>query len=79
MSSSHTPGLKPAENSNPKDTCIPRVTAALSTIAKTRKPPKCPSTNESINKSYSIQIPLYIPLRYYSGLKDDDMTAFAVM
>ena len=79
MSSSHTPGLKPAENSNPKDTCIPRVTAALSTIAKTRKPPKCPSTNESINKRYSIQISLYIPLRYYSDLKDNDITAFAVM
>ena len=29
-----------------KDTCIPRFTAALFTIAKTQKQPKCPSTNE---------------------------------
>ena len=29
-----------------KDTCIPMFTAALLTIAKTRKQPKCPSTDE---------------------------------
>ena len=29
-----------------KDTCTPMFTAALFTIAKTWKPPKCPSTDE---------------------------------
>ena len=33
-----------------KDTCTPMFTAALFTIAKTWKQPKCPSTDEWIKK-----------------------------
>ena len=32
------------------DTCIPLFTEALFTIARTWKPPRCPSTNEWIKK-----------------------------
>ena len=35
---------------NRKDTCTPMFTAALFTIAKTRKQPKCPSTDEWMKK-----------------------------
>ena len=39
-----------------KDTCTPVFTAALFTIAKTRKQPKCPSTDEWIKKMRYIHI-----------------------
>ena len=39
-----------------KDTCTPMFTAALFTIAKTWKQPKCPSTDEWINKMWYIYI-----------------------
>ena len=35
-----------------KDTCTPMFVAALFTIDKIRKQPKCPSTNEWIKKMY---------------------------
>ena len=37
-----------------KDTCTPMFTAALFTIAKTWKQPKCPSTDEWMKKMWSI-------------------------
>ena len=37
-----------------KDTCTPVFTAALFTIAKTWKQPKCPSTNTRIKKAWYI-------------------------
>ena len=37
-----------------KDTCTPIFKAALVTIAKTWKQPKCPSTDEWINKMWYI-------------------------
>ena len=36
-----------------KDTCTPTFIAALYTIAKTRKQPKCPLTEEWIKKMWS--------------------------
>ena len=46
-----------------KDTCTPMFIAALFTIAKTWKQPKCPSTDEWINKM------LYIyTMEYYSAI-----------
>ena len=36
-----------------KDTCTPIFTAALFTIAKTEKQPKCPTTEEWIKKIYT--------------------------
>ena len=39
-----------------KDTCTPMLTAGLFTIAKTWKPPRCPSTEEWIKKMWYIYI-----------------------
>ena len=42
-----------------KDTCTPMFTAALFTIAKTEKQPKCPLTDEWIKKMWYIYIMEY--------------------
>ena len=39
-------GIYPKETKTEKDTCIPLFTAALFTIARTQKHPRCPSTDE---------------------------------
>ena len=39
-------GIYPEENKIERDTCIPLFIAALFTIARTWKPPRCPSTDE---------------------------------
>jgi len=39
-------GIYPEKNMIQKNPCNPRFTAVLFTIAKTRKQPKCPSTEE---------------------------------
>ena len=41
-------GVYPEETKIGKDTCIPLFTAALFTIARTWKQPRCPSTDECI-------------------------------
>ena len=41
-------GVYPEETKIGKDTCIPLFTAALFTIARTRKQPRCPSTDKCI-------------------------------
>ena len=41
-------GIYPAETKIERDTCIPLFTAALFTIAKTWKQPRCPSIDEWI-------------------------------
>ena len=43
-------GIYPEETKPEKDTCIPLFTAALFTIARTGKQPRCPSTDEWIKK-----------------------------
>ena len=43
-------GLYPKETRVEKDTCIPLFTAALFTIARTWKQPRCPLTDEWIKK-----------------------------
>ena len=43
-----------------KDTCTPNFTAALFTIAKIGKQPKCPSTEERIKKMWYIYTMEYI-------------------
>ena len=47
-------GLYPEETTIEKDTCIPLFTAALFTIARTWKQPRCPSTDEWIKKLWYI-------------------------
>ena len=47
-----------------KDTCTPMFIAALFTIAKTWKQPKCPLTDEWIKKMWSIYT-----MEYYSAIK----------
>ena len=46
-----------------KDTCTPMFTAALFTITRTWKQPRCPSTGEWIKKLW------YIYMEYYSAIK----------
>ena len=46
-----------------KDSCIPMFTAALFTIARTWKQPRCPSTDEWIKKLWNIYT-----VEYYSGM-----------
>ena len=43
-------GLYPKETKIEKDTCTPIFIAALCTIARTWKQPRCPSTDEWIEK-----------------------------
>ena len=43
-------GIYPEETKIEKDTCIPMFIAALFTIARTWKPPRCPLIDEWIKK-----------------------------
>ena len=57
-------GMYPEETRAEKDTCIPLFIAALFTIARTWKQPRCPSTDEWIKKQ------LYIyAMEYYSAIQ----------
>ena len=47
--------LKKTKSLIQKDTCTPMFIAALFTIARTWKQPKCPSTDEWIKKMWYIQ------------------------
>ena len=47
-----------------KDTCTPVLIAALFTIARTWKQPRCPSTHERIKKLWYIYT-----MEYYSAIK----------
>ena len=48
------PIMYPEETITEKDTCTPMFKAALFTIARTQKQPKCPSTEEWMRKTQSI-------------------------
>ena len=54
----------PEETKIEKDTCIPLFIAALFTIARTWKQPRCPSTDEWIKKWQYIYT-----MEYYSAIK----------
>ena len=56
-------GIYPEKTITQKDTCGPMFIAALVTIAKTQKQPKCPSTDEWIKKWYIYTV------EYYSAIK----------
>ena len=63
-------GIYPEKTMTRKDTCTPVLTAALHTIAKTWKPPKCPSTEEWIQKMWYIYT-----MEYYSAIKRKELMA----
>ena len=58
-----------------KDTCTHMFIAALFTIAKTWKQPKCPSTDDWIRKMWYITI--VYTMEYYSAIKKNDIMPFA--
>ena len=53
-----------------KDTCTCMFTATLFTIAKTRKQPKCPLTDEWIKKMWYMYT-----MEYYSAIKKEQNNA----
>ena len=57
-------GIHPEETKTERDTCIPLFTAALFTIARACKPPRCLSTDERIKKLWYIDT-----TEYYSAIK----------
>ena len=57
-------GIYPEETKIEKDTCIPLFIAALFTIARTWKQPRCPATDEWIKKLWYIYT-----VEYYSAIK----------
>ena len=57
-------GIFPKKNMTQKDTCTPTFIAALYTTAKTWKQPKCPLTEEWIQKMWYIYT-----MEYYSCIK----------
>ena len=55
-----------------RDTCTPMFIAALSTIAKVWKEPKCPSMDEWIKKMWHIYT-----MEHYSAIKKNEILLFA--
>ena len=67
-------GIYPEKTIIKKDTCTPTFIAALSTIARSWKQPKCPSTDEWIKKWWYIYT-----MEYYSAIKRNEIGSFVEM
>ena len=64
-------GIYPEKTITQKDTCTPIFTAALFTIARSWKQPKCPLTDEWIKKLWYIYT-----VKYYSAIKRNEIESF---
>ena len=64
-------GIYPEKTIIQKDTCTPIFTAALFTIARSWKQPKCPSTDEWIKNMWYIHT-----MEYYSAIKRNEIWSF---
>ena len=64
----------PRENHNSKGTCTPTFIAALFTIARSWKQPKCPLTDEWIKNIWYIYT-----MQYYSAIKRNEIGSFVEM
>ena len=71
LPSNPTTGHIPRETIIQKDTCTPVFIAALFTIARSCKEPKCPSTDEWIKKMWYIYT-----VEYYSAIKRNEIGSF---
>ena len=66
-------GTYPEKTIIHKESCTTMFIAALFTIARTWKQPKCPSTDEWIEKMWHIYT-----MEYYSAIKRNEMEVFVV-
>ena len=64
-------GIYPEKTIIQKDTCTPMFIAALFTIARSWKQPKCPSTDKWIKKMWYIDT-----MEYYSAIKGNEIGSF---
>ena len=64
-------GIYPEKTIIQKDTCTTMFIAALFTIARSWKQPKCPSTDEWIKKLWYIYT-----MEYYSAIKRNEIKSF---
>ena len=66
--------MNPEETKTETDTCIPLFTAALFTIARTWKQPRCPLTDEWIKKLVYVNT-----MGYYSATKRNTFESVLMM
>ena len=64
-------GIYPGKTIIQKESCTAMFIAALFTIARTWKQPKCPSTDEWIKKTWHIYT-----MEYYSAIKRNEIEVF---
>ena len=67
------PGIYPERIIIKKESCTTMFVAALFTIARTWKQPKCPQTDECIKKMWHIYT-----MEYYSAIKRNEIELFVV-
>ena len=66
-------GVYPEKTTTQKDLCTPILIAALFTIARAWKSPRCPSTDKLIKKLWYIYT-----MKYYSGIKGNEFESVPV-